>query len=188
MLYLSEINNEFITVGEITFNENMESVFSDEEIQWDQIVSIQFSASKEDLLIKLQSKEEIIIPDDTSGLVTLLFYAPASLINDQLLDDLKKIKEDLQDCPVCGNQSIWNNQCHVCHVEKEEFFHDDQTQMDAKIKELQLSLFATFDKDESIDWEFVNEPKFKRIDNWKILVSEAEVLDYSKNNTWNQKF
>jgi len=76
MLYLSEINNEFITVGEITFNENMESVFSDEEIQWDQIVSIQFSASKEDLLIKLQSKEEIIIPDDTSGLVTLLFMHP----------------------------------------------------------------------------------------------------------------
>lgn len=187
MLYLSEINEEYFTIGEISFNDEMESVFSDREVEWPEVKSVQFTKSKDDLVIHLNNGEHYNIPVDTSGLVSLFKSMPASLISDDLKADLVQIESELKSCKVCGNVAVWQNQCNVCHSDQDDVINSDAAIELQNIKEEQLQLFATYEEDEPIDWEFHIDPLYKRDANWKLLVSEEEVLEFSRENTWDEE-
>jgi hypothetical protein len=186
MIYLSEINDEYFTLGEISFNDEMESVFSDKEIPWSDVKSIQFSKSKEDVNIHLNNGEHFHIPSDTSGLVGLFKNMPASVLNSDK-EYLEKIYTELTGCKVCGNIAVWQNQCNVCHSDQDDILSPDSDIELQNIKEEQLQLFATYEEDEPIDWEFHIDPNFERDPNWKILVTEEEIMEFSRENTWNEE-
>jgi hypothetical protein len=187
MLYLSEINDEYFTIGEIGFNEEMESVFSDREVIWADVKSIQFSKSKEDVVIHLNNGEHFHVPVDTSGLVSLFKNMPAGLNTPEQTVFIEQIYSELSSCKVCGNVAVWQNQCNVCHTDQDDVVNSDPKVELENIKEEQLQLFATYEEDEPIDWEFHIDPNFKRDPNWKLLVNEAEIIEFSRENTWEEE-
>jgi hypothetical protein len=186
MIYLSEINDEYFTIGEISFNEEMESVFSDKEILWTDVKSIQFSKSKDDVNIHLNNGEHFHLPSDTSGLVSLFKNMPESVSNSDQ-EYVNKIYTELKSCKVCGNIAVWQNQCNVCHSDQDDVKDNNPAIELENIKEEQLQLFATYEENESIDWEFHIDPNFNRDPNWKLLVTEKEILAFSRENTWNEE-
>jgi hypothetical protein len=187
MLYLSEINDEYFTIGEIGFNEEMESVFSDREVIWADVKSIQFSKSKEDVVIHLNNGEHFHVPVDTSGLVSLFKNMPAGLNTPEQTVFIEQIYSELSSCKVCGNVAVWQNQCNVCHTDQDDVVNSDPKVELENIKEEQLQLFATYEEDEPIDWEFHIDPNFNRDPNWKLLVNEAEIIEFSRENTWEEE-
>lgn len=186
MIYLSEINDEYFTIGEISFNEEMESVFSDKEILWADLKSIQFSKSKDDVNIQLNNGEHFHLPSDTSGLVSLFKNMPASVANSDK-EYLEQIYAELSSCKVCGNIAVWQNQCNVCHSDQHDVKDNNPAVELENIKEEQLQLFATYEENEAIDWEFHLDPHFKRDPNWKLLVNEEEIMAFSRENTWDEE-
>lgn len=186
MIYLSEINDEYFTIGEISFNEEMESVFADKEILWTDVKSIQFSKSKEDVNIHLNNGEHFLIPSDTSGLVSLFKNMPETVSNSDQ-EFINKIYTELKGCKVCGNIAVWQNQCNVCHSDQDDVNDKDPAIELENIKEEQLQLFATYEEDEAIDWEFHIDPNYQRNPDWKLLVSEEEIIAFSRDNTWNEE-
>lgn len=188
MLYLSEINEEYFTIGEIGFNEEMESVFSDREVQWSELKSIKFNPNKEDVVVTLNNGEHFDVPVDTSGLVAFFKYVPAEMNDAEQTAYIEQIYSELSSCKVCGNIAVWQGQCNVCHTDQEDVTDGNPESELALIKEEQLHLFATYEEDEPIDWEFHVDENFKRDPSWKLLVNEKEVIEFSKENTWGEEF
>jgi hypothetical protein len=186
MIYLSEINDEYFTIGEISFNEEMESVFSDKEILWEDVKSIQFSKSKDDVNIQLNNGEHFHLPSDTSGLISLFKNMPASVVNSDK-EYIEQIYAELSSCKVCGNIAVWQHQCNVCHSDQNDVKDNNPAVEIENIKEEQLQLFATYEENEAIDWEFHLDPHFKRDPNWKLLVTEEEIMAFSRENTWGEE-
>jgi hypothetical protein len=184
MIYLSEINEDFFTVGEIIFNEEMESSFSDQEIKWSDLKSVKFSKSKEDVVVTLKDENNFIIPSDTSGLIAFFKYLPAAYNDEEQTKYLNQIYSEMTSCKVCGNIAVWNNQCNVCHCDQDDVTSSDADEELNNVIVEQLQLFATYEEGEPIDWDFPNDTKFERNPNWKLLVTEKEILDFSRENSW----
>lgn len=90
----------------------------------------------------------------------------------------------LLSCKICGTIAVFDNQCLVCisdvyNAEKHDKFKHEIDYL----KEEQLDLFGTMDKNEKVDF-FEQKTFFKRNLNWKPLVTEAEVIAYSKEWNW----
>ncbi len=187
MLYLSEINEEYFTIGEIGFNDEMESIFSDREVAWKEVKSIEFTKNREDVNVKLNNGEHFHIPSDTSGLVSLLKNMPDELMTENLKAILTNIESDLKLCKVCGNIAVWYNQCNVCHSDQDDVSNPDPKIEEQNIREEQLQMFATYEKEEDIDWEFHIDSNYERDPNWKLLVTEEEILEFSRENTWDEE-
>ena len=176
MLFLSEINEEFFVFGQVNFNEEDEAYFDDEEINWNDVQSLKFSASKDDAVLRLKDGKQINLPSDTPGVLTLFKCMPDVLNQDK--EYLQQVQNELKSCPICGNVSVWQAECHACHGVL------DELEDEATLKEEQLELFSTLESGEEIDWEFHLSPYYQRDPSWKIVVSEEEVLTYSKDNNW----
>ena len=176
MFFLSEINTEFFVFGQVNFNEEDEAYFDDEEINWTDVQSLQFTQNKEDAVLRLKDGKQVNIPSDTPGIVTLFKCMPDALNQDG--EYLQQIENELENCPICGNISVWKGECHACHGVL------DELEDEASLREEQLELFSTLERGEAIDWEFHLSPCYQRDPSWKILVTEAEIMKYSEENNW----
>jgi hypothetical protein len=186
MVYLSEINNEFFTVGNVIFDESTDTKFSDRDIEWSELNSVRFSKNQEDIIITLNNKEQIIVPSDTSGIVSFFKYLPEQFNSPEQKSIIENINKSLTDCIVCGSIAVYKNQCNVCHSDLDLVFDEDAAIQLENIKNEQLALFATYEEGEEIDWEFNQDPDYQRNPEWKLLVNEKEVMEYSKENCWGE--
>jgi hypothetical protein len=111
---------------------------------------------------------------------------PASIANSDK-EYIEQIYTELSSCKVCGNIAVWQHQCNVCHSDQNDVKDNNPAVELENIKEEQLQLFATYDENEAIDWEFHLDAHFKRDPNWKLLVNEEEIMAFSRENTWDEE-
>jgi hypothetical protein len=186
MICFSEITDEYFTLVDVVFDENDDTAFSDREIKWSELKTANLTKNDMDLVLVMNTNEQIIIPADTSGIVSFFKYLPEQLNNPEQKIKIENIYKSLTSCKVCGSIAVYMNQCSVCHSDLELVNDEDPAIELENIKEEQLALYATYEEGEEIDWEFNIDPNYKRNPDWKLLVNEKEILDYSRENCWEE--
>jgi len=89
-------------------------------------------------------------------------------------DFIKEFFNNLTTCPFCGLIAFEDfSWCLHCGCEAKN-----------DIREEQLEIFSTMEKDEKFSDFKINNKVFARDENWKPLVTKQEVLQYSKENYW----
>ncbi len=98
----------------------------------------------------------------------------------------KRSFKKLKDCPVCGMVSLHKDECLSCNCESwNTKLKKEYATYDEYIKENQMDIFSTLDKEEVFKDFERNENAFDISKNWKPLVSKEEVLEYSEREFWN---
>ncbi len=184
MICFSEITDEYFALVDVFFDEKDDSSFSDREIKWSELKSANISKNDMDLVLVLTNNEKVIIPANTSGIVSFFKYLPVNFNSPEQKIKIENIYKSLIDCKVCGAVAVYLNQCSVCHSDLELVSDEDPATELENIKEEQLVLFATYEEQDEIDWEFNLNPNYQRNPDWKLLVSEEEILSYSRENCW----
>ncbi|MFK7950185.1 MAG: hypothetical protein AB8G11_21525 [Saprospiraceae bacterium] len=138
------------------------------------------------LIIKPIKKQENIIKIDSERDFELLSCIPKSkLLDNQIPDFIHQVCSNVTNCKVCGTIAVWSNKCLSCasDVYNAETHDEFENEID-HLKEEQLELFSADDKVEKVDFFNEEETFFERDKNWKPLVTEAEVIAYSKEWNW----
>ncbi|MDR2839900.1 MAG: hypothetical protein LBV75_01345 [Paludibacter sp.] len=91
----------------------------------------------------------------------------------------------LKSCPVCGFKAVDNDgYCLHCYCEMwNESIKEEFPDQQAYIRENQLEAFATYNQNEKVDF-YEKTTGFEKNTDWKPLVTEDEVLEYSKKEVW----
>jgi hypothetical protein len=135
----------------------------------------------------LKGTKKIKITSDSHQFYLLL----RSLPQDYAGLDYSKISgffESLESCKICGSIAVQDEACLDCgcSVYDSEFDRDYASE-NAFIIENQLDVFCVFDENEPFH-DFKQEFNGFDLDpNWKPLVAEKEVLDYSKKHFWDNE-
>lgn len=180
---------DFISINSIsdidskgfTINNNQKSL----RLDWDEIKYFKLDQNS-NLLIEQNKGKQIKIEKDYFFWYALLQKTPSSkLINSQIPDYLNRIFEDLKTCPVCGKIALGQEKCLSCksltfnNELKEEFANEYEY-----IKDEQLELFCTDDKHEIVNFYLDDDDGFEIDKRWKPIISEKDVIEYSKENYW----
>ena len=91
-------------------------------------------------------------------------------------------------CNICGSIAIDKNTCLDCG----NSIYDNNIHLDYKgeedyLKTEQLELFATMNKDEKFDGFYSDSSNFKIDSDWTPLITEKELIEYSKREYWTLK-
>ena len=138
------------------------------------------------LIIKPIKKKKVVIKISSEKGFKLLNNIPKSkLLDNQIPNFVHQVCLDVTNCKVCGTISVWNNKCLSCssdvyNIEKHEEFENEIDYL----KEEQLELFGTYDKNEKVDFLEKKITFFEQNKSWKPLVTKAEVIAYSKEWNW----
>jgi len=155
------------------------------KIHWEDIRNIEL---KDDnfILVRLKNGKEIKIDNEYSRWYSLLKKIPSSKLESKKIPYfLERVFSNLETCKICGSIAMNKKKCLSCGSDcfnnelKEEF----KNEIDY-IKSEQLELFCTDDKDEKVEFYENEKDGFERDKNWKPIVSEKEVIEFSKINYW----
>lgn len=185
------ITNDINFKEEITDINNLGFVVVEDDkntpILWDSIEFIEL-LSDNSLEIKQFSAKPVQLTEKYSNWFTLLQQIPKSKLNsDKIPTYLENVFSRLESCPICGFIALDIDRCFNCYSDR--YGKEQRDMYENKIefiKEEQLFLFGTYEKDEPI--EFYPKPidGFKFNKDWKPLVTKKEVLEYSKINNWDE--
>ena len=155
------------------------------KIYWEDIRNIELQDDKV-ISVRLQNGKEIKIDNKYFRWYSLLKKIPSSkLESDKIPDFLEKTFSKLETCKICGSIAMNKKKCLSCDSNsfnnelKEEF----KNEIDY-IKSEQLELFYTNDKDEKVEFYGDEKDGFEKDENWKPIVTEKEVIEFSKINYW----
>lgn len=164
-----------------TLNHNQKKT----KIYWKDIQNIELEDDRV-ILVRLLNGKEIKIDDEYSRWYSFLKKIPnPKLKTTQIPEFLETTFSNLKTCKVCGSIAMNSEKCLSCgtncfnHELKKEF----KNEIDY-VKSEQLELFCTDDKHEKIDFYEEEKDGFERDKNWNPIVTEKEVIEYSRTNYW----
>lgn len=153
-------------------------------IKWNDIKTVYLDKSKTKLIIALE-KKKIQIPENSINWYMLIRSIPAKF-TDFDFDHFNKLFDSLTVCEICGAIAKKNNECLCCGDESFDFKkHTGFKTQNDYIKHSQLELFAILDKGDKFEGFYEATDGFEIDKNWKPLITEAELIEYSKNKYWN---
>lgn len=187
VIYLTK--DELKTTSIIKVDKNIITVTKENietEIQWSEIIEIDLTKER-DIIFKIDQKEKFKIENECEGWFYLLknIQERKIAVSKKLETYINKIFLNLSPCEICGYFAVKDVECFNCLVDK--FEPDMLEEFESKIeyiKEEQLDYFSI----DKLDKKVVFYPEknkfevFKFNKNWKLLVTEAEVREYSKSN------
>lgn len=152
-------------------------------VYWKKVSSIHLKKNRI-LLIRLKSLKEIKIDHEYYRWYALLKkISNSKLKTTEISEFLEKTFRNLSTCKVCGSIAANHTKCLSCGSDcfndklGEEF--ENET---AYIKSEQLELFCTMEREEKIDFHEEAKDGFEKDKNWKPIVTNEEVIEYSKTN------
>lgn len=154
--------------------------------RWEDFKTIKTNKSFKRIHLVKKSFGKVIISKDCLNWYELLKKIPPHFTD----FDRKRVQnffENLTPCMICGCIAVHDSECCVC--QNSDWTIQIECEYKTKenyIKEKQLELFATEDKEEQIVDFFEEDDTFKLDKSWKPMVTEQEILDYSKKHYWNQ--
>ncbi len=152
---------------------------------WMEFNDAAFDKTKQKL--RLKGRKNIAIKKSLGNWYNLLKTIPRTFpgLDYNYIDGLFK---DLQTCKVCGMIAANARECMYCasDVWRDELKSDYETE-EKYIIENQLDEFATMDKTEKFGNFVLKDTFFKQDPHWKPLVTKEQVLEYSKNEYWEEK-
>lgn len=155
--------------------------------RWKDVHTIDWNQKAEILTFHTSNGKPLKIKKDFIGFYKLLKQLPENMMGEKLKAYQKETFSNLITCKICGNIAFKKDRCLCCGSESfnDELREEFKTE-EAYIKAEQLEYFSTMDKYEKVDFFTDEEGDTFRLDkNWKPLVTEEEVLAYSKEEWWN---
>ncbi|PWJ43194.1 hypothetical protein [Sediminitomix flava] len=154
-------------------------------IYWSDILDIELE--KENLVcIRFLNRKKVEINNEYSGWYLFLKKIPSSKLKSSKIPDfLEWTYSNLESCQVCGSISMNDQKCLSCHTER--FNHDLEDEFETEAEYLryqQLELFCTYEESEEVDFHEIDNDGFEKDTNWRPLVSEKEVIEYSREHYW----
>jgi len=161
----------------------LEEKGSERKILWNDISSIRLAPKKE-LSIKFHSGKKIFISDKYVNWFQLLKQIPKSkLYNNEILDYLAEVHARVKNCKICGRIAVENSTCLSCGSEVyNDSMKDEHGTLNDYIREEQLFLFSLTDEEEKVDFLMDDECDFELDPDWKPIVTEEEVMKYSRDD------
>lgn len=153
-------------------------------INWNDVISIYLDKNKTKLITDLKNKK-IQIPKNSINWYKLIRSIPAKY-TDFDFDYVDKLFNSLTTCEICGAIANKDNECLSCGSESFDYkkHSEFKTKIDY-IKKNQLELFAILDRDDKFEGFYEATDGFEIDKNWRPLITETELIEYSKNEYWN---
>lgn len=152
--------------------------------EWEDITTAKLDEEECELILKRTNGKEIWIKQGYANWYTLLQKIPKDkLVDDQIPLYLKGYFRLFDTCKICGRIAIEDNKCNHCGADVYSKIIADKhgyTSEEAYIKEEQLAEFEIYEFTEEVRF-FDNSKDHYLLDkNWQPIVSEEEVIAYSK--------
>jgi hypothetical protein len=148
-------------------------------INWNDVISVYLDKNKTKLIVTLKNKK-LQIPKNSINWYKLIRSIPFKYA-DFDFDYVEKLFKSLTTCEICGAIANRNNECLSCGSESFDFKkHSDFKTKNEYIKENQLELFAILDRDDKFEGFYEATDGFEIDKNWRPLISETELIEYSK--------
>jgi len=173
---INEINDKGFTL-----NQNQKKI----NIQWEDVQNIELENEK-NLLVKLSKRKEIRIDDEYFRWYSLLKNIPKSKLKSSKIPQfLEKTFNNLETCKVCGIIAFNRKKCLSCRSNcfNQELKKEFESEVEY-LKSEQLELFCIDDKNGKVKFYEDENDGFERDENWKPIVTEKEVIEFSKINYW----
>lgn len=159
----------------------------DKYYQWKYIRKISLK-NDHDLNIEFENEAAITLKKEFIGYNELLKKIPTEKLSNPAIKAYQKSRfENLKTCKICGFIALKNKECMFCRVDDYSKAKEESNFSEADyLKEEQLEHFSTMGPDEKVNFFPENDPEdlFEMDENWKPIVSEKEVLDFSKKEYW----
>ncbi|MDP3462298.1 MAG: hypothetical protein Q8S18_05885 [Bacteroidales bacterium] len=153
-------------------------------IKWNDVISVYLDKNKTKLIITLKNKK-IQIPKNSINWYKLIRSIPVKY-TDFDFDYIDKLFNSLTTCEICGAIANRDNECLLCGSESFDYKkHSEFKTKNDYIKENQLELFAILDGDDKFEGFYEATDGFEIDRNWRPLITETELLEYIKNEYWN---
>lgn len=176
---ITKLDGSGFTIGNILDEQ------ASRRILWDQVTSVKFSSSYNYIEIYFKTGNVISIRKEVENWYELARQIPREFeeFEFEYLSNLTKTAE-LCDC--CGHVAFLEDECRHCGYyawdpEIWEQYPDEQSYLKAE----QLQYFSTYEKGDPVEFYPEEQHPFFRLKrSWKPSVTEAEVLEYSKEHNW----
>lgn len=183
--FITDVNEQgfvlkYATIGNIEITEDKEI-----GVQWLDVVDIDLEEGNR-LIVNLSSKEQISIDRTYTGWYSLVKQIPKSKFKTpSMAEVIHQMFDVLNFCKICGDKAVDSEKCLSCSNR----VFDDEIQMIFEsesdyIKAEQLEWFSTSGEDECVIFYESGANVFKRDENWTPMVTEEEVIEYSRVNNW----
>jgi hypothetical protein len=152
-------------------------------IYWRKIKDITFDATATNLTILFKNKEELIFPKIYDGWYAFIKQVPIATYPSFDTKIVNELYKQLEACKICSAIAVADDMCYNCYNDVWGKIREEEegiSEVDY-IKEEQLSYFATDEEGEAIDFSL---GAFDRLADWKLLVSEEAILEYSSELFW----
>ncbi|MFK7949882.1 MAG: hypothetical protein AB8G11_19995 [Saprospiraceae bacterium] len=142
------------------------------------------SLTKNELRLQAVNGQKIYLNTSTKNFYSLIKQVPKNF-TDITSQQVNTYFKDLNPCLVCGAIAANGFKCNACetHIWKKSFdkYYPNKQ---AYIKSKQLDLFASLQKNGQQAITFNRDETFHLHKNWKLLVSEKEIKEYSQKSWW----
>ncbi|MFT5618149.1 MAG: hypothetical protein ACI85I_001380 [Arenicella sp.] len=175
---LDNINEYGFEYHKSIYSEKKNKVF---KVLWKEVNYCKLN-SERNLIIEPIGNSKIIISKSSINWLSLLKQIPQSKqIDPQIPDYLAETFSDLKTCQVCGYIAYKNSECLNCRTKKFDKVFETEIEY---MKEEQLDWFSAMDKEKKVDFYSEEENTVFKLDqNWKPIVTEEEVIAFSKENS-----
>lgn len=157
--------------------------------KWDDFSKTEFDSENQEIKLIAKNGKDLEINSKFSNWYFFIHNIPSRLRNNKIDHFNKNLFLDLSTCLVCGTIAFKNNKCMSCgsisydEAKKDANYEEFKTELDY-LKNEQLELFETLEEGEKVEFYLDEDPLFKLDKNWKPIVTEAEVIQFSKENMW----
>jgi hypothetical protein len=192
--YFIELENEkqfYIQRTDFDGSRKDPSIIETRRIYWHNIKDLTFDKTATSLTVLFRNKEELILPKTYDGWYAFIKQVPIETYPSFDRKVVNKLCEQFEACKICSAIAVVDKVCHYCYndvwedSEKEEYnWYEEGYEEINYLKEEQLFHFATEEKGAAIDYSV---KPFDQTTDWKLLVSEEEILEYSFKNVWSDE-
>lgn len=155
---------------------------------WKDIKEVKLESKPEEhrLVFTFYTNKRLVLTDYFINWYLLIQHIPEEKMLDNHINEFViELFKSLATCKVCGKIAFHNKKCLSCEVEElspEEL--SEYRNKEEYIRLEQLSLFGTEDENEAVNFRIYDGDGFSFDENWKPLVTENEVIAYSKAHYW----
>ncbi len=175
---ITRLNREGFRVGNILDD-------APRKITWDKVTNVKFDSDHTYLEIYFERGNVISIRKDVDGFYNLLERIPARFTEFDF-EHFKRIIRRASTCDCCGHIAYVDGTCLHCYYSSwDKEVYPEYLNAKTYLKEMQLEYFSTLEKDDPVIFYPVERDELYKFDSrWRPIVTEDEVLQYSKENEW----
>lgn len=151
-----------------------------DSFDWQEVKTAQLNTELDILNITFNSGAALSINNIKDNWYWLLKHVPDHL---EAATQIRHIFEHLTACDVCGYIAVSKDECLVCYEEPWEP-NELHSHKEDFIKQEQLEVFSTARPSDKINYALEDSLAFDKNPDWKLLVTEEEILAFSKAKYW----